>query len=128
MAVGCVLIAAFAALIYLLHRQGFAVTKRITAILFVFRSGRHGDSASLNSCTGWVRHRGRFRQSGLYEFHLDCRLSRGSAEIILSDSQKRELLRLNRENRTGSIELDGSGRYSLCWEFQNATGTCALHW
>lgn len=41
-------------LIYLLHRQGFAVTKSIAAVLFVFQPGKRGGRASLNSCTGWV--------------------------------------------------------------------------
>lgn len=128
MLMSCVPIAAFAALMYLLHRQGFVVRKRITAILFVLHSGRHEDSASLNSCTGWVWHVGRFRQSGLYEFHLDSQLSKGSAEVILLDSQKQELIRLNQKNYTGKVDLDGSCRYSLRWEFQNATGKCALRW
>lgn len=115
-------------LFYLLYRQGFAVTKSIAAVLFVFRPGRQADHASLNSCTGWVRHVGPFRQSGTYMFCLDCRLSNGSAAVSLLDNQKRELLRLCRENPEGEIELKGSTRYYLRWDFQNATGTCELRW
>lgn len=116
------------ALIYLLYRQGLAVAKSITAVLFVFRPGKHGDSVSLDSCTGWARHMGRFRQSGTYRFCLDCPLSKGNAVLTLLDRQNRELLRLSRENPAGKIELNGNGRYYLRWEFQNATGNCELRW
>ena len=115
-------------LIYLLHRQGFAVTKSIAAVLFVFQPGKRGGRASLNSCTGWVRHRGRFRKSWIMKFCFDCRLSSGDAEVVLLDSQKRELLRLNRYQSTGELKLDGTARYYLQWEFHRATGICELHW
>ena len=115
-------------LIYLLHRQGFAVTKSIAAVLFVFQPGKRGGRASLNSCTGWVRHRGRFRKSWIMKFCFDCRLSSGDAEVVLLDSQKRELLRLNRHQSTGELKLDGTARYYLQWECHRATGICELHW
>ena len=120
--------AAIGILIYLLHRQGFAVTKSIAAVLFVFQPGKRGGRASLNSCTGWVRHRGRFRKSWIMKFCFDCRLSSGDAEVVLLDSQKRELLRLNRHQSTGELKLDGTARYYLQWEFHRATGICELHW
>lgn len=115
-------------LFFLLYREGLAVTKSIAAVLFVFRPGRQGDSVSLDSCTGWVRHMGRFRESRIYAFHLDCRLSKGSAAVTLLDRQKRELLRLSQDAPGGEIELSGTGRYYLRWEFQNATGNCELRW
>lgn len=116
------------ALFYLLYREGLMVTKSIAAILFVFRPGKRGDSASLDSCTGWVRHRGRFRESRTYAFHLDCRLSKGSAVVTLLDRQKRKLLRLSQDSPAGEIELSGNDRYYLRWEFQSATGNCELRW
>ena len=53
-------LAVFAVFIYLLYRQGFAVTKSIAAILFIFRPERQADRVSLDTCTGWVRNVGRF--------------------------------------------------------------------
>lgn len=120
--------AALGVLIYLLYRQGFAATKRIAAVLFVFRVGKRSDRASLNSCTGWVRHRRRFRESRIYEFCFDCRLSSGDAEVVLLDGQKRELLRLNRQRSTGELRLSRTARYYLQWEFHRATGKCELRW
>lgn len=87
--------------VYLLYCRGIAVTKRITAVLFVFRTGKNGDRASLNSCTGWVRRVGRFRASGIYTFTLDCQLSKGDAAVSLLDKDKRELLRLDRISAGG---------------------------
>lgn len=120
-------LAAGAAFIFLLYRRGFVVTKCITAVLFVFWTGKDGDHTSLNSCTGWIRHMGRFRENRVYVFHLDCQLSRGDAQVTLLDSEKRELLRFDRNHTTGTIELNGK-RYYLRWEFENATGTCRLCW
>lgn len=117
-----------AAVFALLHRQGLLVSKSIAAVLFVFRPGRNGDRASLNACTGWVRHRGGFREGGTYTFTLDAQLTGGDAEVLLLDRNKRRLLRLNRFHPEDSIELDGKSRYDIQWEFHHATGTCELRW
>ena len=114
--------------LYLLYRQGLAVTKRIAAILFVFRPGREADRAKLDSCTGWVRHMGRFHQGQAYQFCFEAQLSKGEVEVSLLDRDKRPLLKLNRQSPTGTIKLEESGRYYLRWEFQNATGQCELNW
>lgn len=115
-------------LVLLLYRRGLAVSKRIRAILFVFLPGRDADRARLNACTGWVCHAGRFRESRVYQFTFDAQLSQGDAEAVLLDRDKQPLLRLNRQSPAGSAELDGKGRYTLYWEFKNATGKCALRW
>lgn len=113
---------------YLLYARGIMVTKMITAVFLVFRTGKNGDRASLNSCTGWVRHVGRFRASGLYTFTLDSHLSKGEAAVSLLDRDKRELLRLDRTSAGGTIALYRENRYDLQWKFQSATGICVLYW
>ena len=120
--------ALFAAAMYLLYRRGLAVTKRIAAVLFAFRPGKSEDYVSLNACSGWVRHAGRFRESRLYRFSLDAELSAGEAEVLLLDRDRRQLLRLDRRTPIGEMELDGRSRYYLQWEFKSATGRCALRW
>lgn len=116
------------AVIYFLYTQGLAVTKSIAAVLFVFRPGRDADRVKINSCTGWARHMGRFRQGRTYEFSFETRLSKGEAEVSLLDRDKRPLLRLNMQSPNGGITLTESGRYYLRWDFQNATGQCELSW
>lgn len=123
-----VLGAAAVIVISLLYVRGMAVTKCITAILFSFRTGKRGDHATLNTCTGWVRHAARFSERRTYTFILDSRLSKGEAAVALLDKDKRELLRLNRSLTTASIELYPQEKYYLRWDFQHATGTCGLRW
>lgn len=123
-----IIVAAIGIAVYLLYCKGFAVSKSIAAILFVFRPGRNADKVTLNSCTGWVKHIGRFHETRTYEFALDAHLSKGNAEVTLLDKAKQPLMRLNRQSPTGRIELDAGSRYYLCWDFKGATGKCELHW
>lgn len=121
-------LAAAGILALFLYRRGLMTTKRIAAVFFLFRPGKNRDQVSLNSCSGWVRHRGQFRESGSYEFRLDFGLSKGGAEVSLLDGEKRELLRLNWQQSAGTAELKRKGRYYLRWEFKGATGKCELWW
>lgn len=82
------------ALVYLLYRRGLVTSKCIKAALFLFRPGRSADKATVDDCTGWVSHAGRFSGGQTYVFTLDMRLSRGVAAFLL-DSGKRELLRID---------------------------------
>lgn len=68
--------------------RSIAVSKSITATLFVFRPSRDTDRVTLNSCTGWVKHMGRFSESRTYEFTLGTQLSKGDVEVILIECKK----------------------------------------
>ena len=114
--------------IFFLYRQGLMVSRSTRAILFAFWPGRYQDKAELDSCTGWVRHVGRFRESRTYEFTLDCQLSKGNVKVTLLDRKKQVLLLLHQGSPAGHIELDGKARYYLRWEFHSATGKCELRW
>ena len=106
-----------------------ATTKCIRAIAFAFLPGKNGDHAKLDACTGWVRHMGRFYENRTYSFALDAQLTKGNVEVLLLDKKKHTLLKLNRQFPSQTIDLDGgNNRYYLRWEFQNASGTCELHW
>lgn len=108
--------------------RSIAVSKYITAILFVFRPCRDADKVTLDSCTGWVKHMGRFSESRTYKFTLDTQLSKGNAEVLLLGAKKERLMKLNRQSPTGTIDLDAKNRYYLRWKFEDATGKCVLHW
>lgn len=123
-----IIILVLGAVVYFLYSRGLAVTKSIAAILFVFRPGRDADRAKLDSCTGWVRHVGRFHRGEVYAFSFEAQLSKGEAEVSLLDRDKRPLLKLNRQSPSGTVKLEESGRYYLRWEFQNGTGQCELSW
>lgn len=124
-------IASFAvvfAFIYILYCQGFAVLRRTSAIMIVFRRGKRADKATLDSCTGWVKHAVRFRESETHEFILDAQLSKGNVEVILLDRKKQPLMKLTPQSPRCKIESDVRNRYYLHWEFKSATGKCELRW
>ena len=108
--------------------RSIAVSKSITAIIFAFRPGRDTDRVTLNSCTGWVKHMGRFSESRTYEFTLDTQLSKGDVEVILLGAKKELLMKLNQQSPKGKIDLNAKNRYYLRWEFKSATGKCELRW
>ncbi len=110
------------------YLQSIAVSKCIAAILFAFHPGRDADRVTLGSCTGWVRHMGRFSETRTYEFTLDAQLSKGNAEVRLLDAKKEPLMKLNQQSSAGKIDLDAKNRYYLHWEFKSATGKCELRW
>lgn len=122
------LIAALCVGLYLLYFQGIAVTKSIAAMVFMFWPGKDSDKATVDSCDGWVRHMGRFRESRTYEFVLYAEMSKGDVEVFLLDAEKQPLLRLTRWLPAGKIALDGESRYYLQWEFHSASGRCELRW
>lgn len=114
--------------LYLLYRQGIVVTKSIAAVLFLFRPGTGKDSATLDCCSGWVQHVGRFRESRLYEFILDAQLSKGDVEVILLNGEKKQLVKLDQKCPIQRIDLTKNGKYYLRWNFRSTTGNCELHW
>ncbi len=124
-------IASFAvvfAFIYILYCQGFAVLRRTSAIMIVFRRGKRADKATLDSCTGWVKHAVRFRESETHEFILDAQLSKGNVEVTLLDRKKQPLMKLTPQSPRCKVESDVRNRYYLRWEFKSATGKCELRW
>lgn len=118
----------FGVAMYQMYQRGYAVSKSIAAIVFVFHPGKDADRVTVDSCTGWVSHGGLFRESRIYEFTLDAQLTRGDVEVLLLNQKKTPLLRLNKWHPTGHAELDGSSRYFLRWEFRHASGKCELRW
>ena len=113
---------------YYLYCQGYGVSRSIAAVLFSFWPRQTSDKATLNSCSGWVRHVGRFRESRVYEFTLDTQLTKGTVEVTLLNRQKQLMLRLTQAHPAGRLELDKKARYYIRWEFSSATGTCELRW
>ncbi len=107
---------------------GIATTKSISAVLFMFWPGKNKDRVTLNACTGWVKHMGRFYESRTYTFVLDAQLTKGDVELLLLDKNKQPLWKLNRQSSSQTIDLDAKNRYYLRWEFKNASGKCELRW
>ncbi len=106
-----------------------AVVKCIRAVVFTFRPGKSADHTAVDSCTGFVRHMGRFYEDRTYTFILDAKLAKGDVEVLLMDRKKQPLLKLTPQNPTQTIALDGkTSRYDLRWNFKSASGSCELRW
>lgn len=106
-----------------------ATTKCIRAIAFAFLPGKNRDLATLDACTGWVRHMGRFYENRTYSFVLGAQLTEGNVEVLLLDKKKHTLLKLNSQFPSQTIDLDRKeSRYYLRWEFKSASGKCELRW
>lgn len=122
------ILGAIACAVYLLYQQGLIMSKSIYAVHFLFQAKRARDKVFVDSCHGWVRHVGRFRECRVYQFTLNCQLSKGAVEVSLLNKKKQELLRLTQLSPVGSIALNGKSKYYLRWEFRSATGNCELCW
>ena len=106
-----------------------ATTKCIRAILFMFLPGKNSDKVTLDTCTGWVKHMGRFYENRAYAFVLDAQLTKGDVEVLLLNRENQPLLKLSRQFPSQTVDLDGDkNRYYLRWEFKSASGKCELHW
>lgn len=111
-----------------LYIRSLMESKSVAAVLYAHRPGRNADRLTLNSCTGWVRHIGYFPESGTYVFAFETQLSKGTAEVVLLDREKRALARFGPQCPAGSIELDAKRRYTLHWDLKGVTGGCELRW
>lgn len=118
----------FGVAMYQMYQRGYAVSKSIAAIVFIFHREKNADRVTVDSCTGWVSHGGLFRESRMYEFVLDARLTKGDVEVLLLNQKKQPLLRMNKWHPAACATLDGSSRYFLRWEFSKASGECELRW
>lgn len=124
----CLYLLAVGVVVFFLYSRGIAVSKSIRAILYIFYPGKNTDRVTLESCTGWTRHVGRFCESRVYEFAFHGHLTRGNVDVILLDKKKRQLLKLNQQNPAGKVEVDKKKQYYLLWEYYGATGKCELSW
>ena len=87
----CLFVLVICAVVFFLYSQGLVESKKIKAILYVFRPEKDADRVTLDSCTGWVKHAGRFCESRSYEFTIECQLSSGDVDVILLDKEKQLL-------------------------------------
>lgn len=118
--------------VYLLYRRGIVITRSVAAVLFFLRTGKTRDRAALDSCTGWVRHRGRFGETGIYTFTLDFRLSRGDAAVLLLDGKSGScsawtgIRPAERQSFTGKTGMIYAGNLKVPQEGAHCTGSAGL--
>ena len=118
LALGCVL--------YLLYINGYLVTNRKKAVMYI--ETRRGTHATFSACTGYTKRMVRFKESRLYHFTLSSELTKGKLSVELLHSEKHQIMCLNENQRNADLAIDKNKRYYLVVRFHSATGNYALHW
>lgn len=127
--VGIILIA-LGVLLYVLYDRGYLPVKSMSAIHFIGNMGvgTNQASASFGSATGQVKRVLRFKESRPYEFTFKRKISKGTVQACVLESDKIPELVLNNECPSGIVHAVKGQRYYLVIRFQNASGEYILTW
>lgn len=118
----------FAVVMILLCYNGILDFQCKAALLFTGNRLPDGERLVMESCTGRVSRKVKFSEDGKYEFSLETELTGGSAEVIILDSHRVEIARLDGDTTHSCAALNKGERYSLRWKFSHASGECRIKW
>ena len=120
----------FGVLLYVLYNQGYLPLKSMSAIHFIgnMGAGTNNASAAFGSATGQIRRVLRFKESKSYEFTFKGKISKGTVQAYVLESNKIPELVLDNECPAGTMHAVKGQRYYLVIRFQNATGEYTLTW
>ena len=120
----------FGVLLYVLYNQGYLPLKSMSAIHFIgnMGAGTNNASAAFDSATGQIRRVLRFKESKPYEFAFKGKLTKGTVQTYVLESNKIPELVLDNECPAGTMHAVKGQRYYLVIRFQNATGEYTLTW
>jgi len=125
-----ILLIGLGVLLYVLYDRGYLPVKSMSAIHFIgnMGTGTNKASATFGSATGQIRRVLRFKESKPYEFTFKGKISKGTVEACVLESNKIPELVLNDECPSGTIHAVKGQRYYLVIRFQNAAGEYTLTW
>ncbi len=125
-----ILLIGLGVLLYVLYDRGYLPVKSMSAIHFIgnMGTGTNKASAAFGSATGQIRRVLRFKESKSYEFTFKGKISKGTVEACVLESNKIPELVLNDECPSGTIHAVKGQRYYLVIRFQNAAGEYTLSW
>ena len=117
-------------LLYVLYERGYLPVKSMSAIHFIgsMGAGTNKASATFGSATGQIRRGLRFKESESYEFTFKGKISKGTVQAYVLESNKIPELVLDNDCPSGIIHAVKGQRYYLVIRFQNATGDYSLTW
>ena len=117
-------------LLYVLYDRGYLPVKSMSAIHFIgnMGAGTNRASASFGSASGQVMRVLRFKENKPYEFTFNGKISKGTVEACVLESNKIPELVLDNECPSGTIHAVKGQRYYLVIRFQNASGEYTLTW
>lgn len=117
-------------LFYILYDRGYMPVKSMSVIHFVgnMGAGTNKASAAFGSATGQIRRVLRFKESKPYEFTFKGKISKGTVQAYVLESNKIPELVLDSECPSGIVHAVKGQRYYLVIRFQNASGEYTLSW
>ncbi len=124
------ILAAVAAVIYILYINGFVTVGNKKAMMFIGKNGfvDKSCSAKFSACTGELKKVVKFKESRQYTFNFDCKLEKGEVKLTLADSKKHQIFTLTPEKPTETVNAAAGERYYLKFEFYKAYGKYNLTW
>ena len=125
-----ILLIGLGVLFYVLYDRGYMPVKSMSAIHFIgnMGAGTNKASAAFGSATGQIKRVLRFKESKPYEFTFKGKISKGTVEACVLESNKIPDLVLDSECPSGIVHAVKGQRYYLVIRFQNASGEYTLSW
>lgn len=125
-----ILLIGLGVLFYVLYDRGYMPVKSMSAIHFIgnMGAGTNKASAAFGSATGQIKRVLRFKESKPYEFTFKGKISKGTVQAYVLESNKIPKLVLDNECPAGTIYAVKGQRYYLVIRFQNASGEYTLSW
>ena len=91
-------------------------------------AGTSKASAAFGSATGQIRRVLRFKESKPYEFTFKGKITKGTVQAYVLESNKIPDLVLDNDCPSGIVHAEKGQRYYLVIRFQNASGEYTLSW
>ena len=125
-----ILLIGLGVLFYVLYDRGYMPVKSMSAIHFIgnMGAGTNKASAAFGSATGQIKRVLRFKESKPYEFTFKGKISKGTVQAYVLESNKIPELVLDSECPSGIVHAVKGQRYYLVIRFQNASGEYTLSW
>ena len=125
-----ILLIGLGVLFYVLYDGGYMPVKSMSAIHFIGNkgAGTNKASAAFGSATGQIKRVLRFKESKPYEFTFKGKISKGTVQAYVLESNKIPELVLDSECPSRIVHAVKGQRYYLVIRFQNASGEYTLSW
>lgn len=125
-----ILLVVLGVLLYVLYDRGYLPVKSMSAVHFIgsMGAGTNKASAAFGSATGQVARVLRFKENKPFEFIFKGKITKGSVQAYVLESNKIPDLVLDNDCPSGVVHAVKGQRYYLVIRFQNATGEYTLTW
>lgn len=123
-----ILLIILAAVMTCLYLNGAFEFQIKAALVYVHKRLADGEKMTVNRCTGISRRVIKFKEDGKYEFSFETELTGGSAEVMILDSHRVEIARLDSDTARTTAAVNKGERYFLCWKFSHVSGELRIGW